>query len=836
MSLDRAYWTEVAAIFDAVVDLDDAERAAVLDDRCANRSAMRAEIEQLLMRDALEGALVTDVTRSLDAEPRAPAVGSTIGSFHLMEVIGVGGTGTVYRAQRSDEDFSHQVAVKIIASPVSQIDAARRFRAERQILASLRHPHIVMLLDGGVTDASHAYLIMEYVDGVPISRYCQDHQLSLPDRLHLFRLVCSAVHYAHRHSVVHRDLKPANILVTAERIPKVLDFGIAKLLDRPLPLDGTSTGPVTGPLTPNYASPEQLRGLPVTSSSDVYALGVLLYELLSDRRPYETEGKPLDEIMRLVVNSDPPRPSARPSENTLPYPALRLKGDLDAIILKAMAKEPDLRYGSAEELSEDIKRFITGVPVIAQEPSFAYLGRKLALRHKAVFITSAISLLLVVGALVFALWQAGAATAEKRRAEVRFAELRQLANALIFEIHDAVAPLPGSTAVRRTIVARALGYLERLAKDADQDAALRLELVRAYIQIGKVQGLPGAANLGDREGAVASFRTAQVLIEPLTKLDPPSADVVEGFVEATRRLSETLTSMTGHRDEAIREAEKAVAIADGYHRLFPTDVKARNLLASSSFTAAFAVGYPHSLPHWQRVSLLYDALLVEHPEDPQNLRNVALVEKYLGTHYEASKDLPQALMHYTRARTIDEKRVLQSPSDRGAQGDVAIDLSNEASVRWKGRDRRAGELFEASLALRMRLAADDPKDELAAARVAFAQGRLANFYEDAGEPARALEHGHAAMAFYGSRPLAPSYAASVAYILATVARVEEGRGNHAAGCAAYEQSFDAFSRLASVERESAIAGGDPMIDVARRAAACGVKAARDWLDAAKPIR
>jgi len=836
VSLDKAYWTEVATIFDAVVDLDDAERAAVLDDRCAHRSAMRADIEQLLMRDALEETLVTDAMRALDAEPRAPAVGSTIGPYQLMEVIGAGGMGTVYRAQRSDEDFSHQVAVKIIASPVSQIDTARRFKAERQILASLRHPHIVTLLDGGVTDASHAYLIMEYVDGVSITRYCRDHQLSLPNRLQLFRLVCSAVHYAHRHSVVHRDLKPANILVTAEGVAKVLDFGVAKLLDQPLPPGGTSTGLATGPLTPNYASPEQLRGLPVTSSSDVYALGVLLYELLSDRRPYETEGKPLDEIMRLVVDTDPPRPSARPSESTLPYPALRLKGDLDAIVLKAMAKDPDLRYGSAEELSEDIKRFLTGVPVIAQEPSFAYLGRKLALRHKAVFITSAISLLLVVGALVFALWQAGVATAEKRRAEARFAELRQLANALIFEIHDAVAPLPGSTAVRRTIIARALGYLERLAKDADQDVALRLELARAYIQIGKVQGIPGAANLGDREGAISSFRTAQALIEPLTKVDRPSADVVDGFVEATRRLSETLTEMVGHRDEAIREAEKAVAIADGYYRLLPADVKARNLLASSSFTAAIAVGYPHWLAHWQRVSLLYDALLAEHPDDPQNLRNVALVEKYLGTHYDMTRDLPQALIHYTRARTIDEKRVSLAPSDRGAMGDVAVDLSNEASARWKGRDMSAGELFEASLALRMRLAADDPKDEHAAARVAFVHGRLANFYEDAGEPARALEHAHAAMAFYHSRQLTLSYATDAAYTLATVARVEEGRGDHAAGCAAYKQSFEAFSRLPSAELESVNAGVDQMIEVARQAAACGVRAARDWLDAAKPVR
>ncbi len=755
MNRDQTYWAEVEAIFNETVDLDSATRERVLAARCAHAPELRADVEILLASDAGAPELEDrDALRDAESPPNPPpGTGSVIGPFRLLEAIGTGGMGTVYRALRLDDEFAQQVAIKIIDTPASHAGAARRFRAERHILSSLQHPHIVTLLDGGIAASGHPYLVMEYVDGVPISRYCSERRLSLADRLQLFRLVCSAVQHAHRHSVVHRDLKPANIVVTPEGIPKVLDFGVAKLLDTSTPLGATATGLGPGPLTPNYASPEQLRGLPVTSSSDVYALGVLLYEMVSGRRPYETEGKPLDEVIRIVVDVDPPRPSAArgATDASLPYePSRALKGDLDAIVRRAMAKVPEERYGSAEELAEDIKRFLNGVPVVAQEPSFAYLARKLAARHKPAFVAAGIALLFIVAALFTAVWQARIARAERSRAEARFNDVRQLANALIFEIHDAVAPLPGSTPVRRTIVARALGYLEQLAKEAQGEAALRVELANAYTQISRVQGDGSAANLGDTQGAIASLRRAQALVEPLASDASPTREVVDAFVEATRRLSDTLTLQKDGRKEAMHEAQRAVAVADAYYQRLPHDVHARSLLARSIFTVALVARWPEWLPHWKRAGELYEGLLAEQPDNPQNLRNVALVEKYLGAHWEMNGDFAQALHHFGRARTLDEKRLALRPDNRGAQIDVAIDLANEANIYWKQRDPRAADMYERSLVIRQALAASDPKDVWAQTRVGYARGRLAHVYEQAGMRARALEHSRAAASIFAA--------------------------------------------------------------------------------------
>jgi non-specific serine/threonine protein kinase/serine/threonine-protein kinase len=832
MNQDREFLREVEGIFEAVVGLDNASRVEALAARCGNRQDLRAEVEGLLEADArVAGFMEPPSANTQETLPNPPpGIGSVIGPFRLVTEIGAGGMGTIYLAERADGEFAQRVAVKIIALPMSDPGAARRFRAERQILASLRHPNIVNLLDGGVTPDGYAYLVMEYVEGVPVAPYCADRALTLTDRLRLFRTVCAAVHYAHRHGVVHRDLKPANILVASDGAPKVLDFGVAKMLDKSDPSGGTATSIGPGPLTPNYASPEQLRGVPLTTSSDVYALGVLLYELVAGVRPYETEGKPLDDVVRIVVDSDPPRPSSRNDLVPKPVPydrARALKGDVDAIVLRAIAKQPEDRYGSAEELSEDIGRFLGGVPVIAREPSFGYVMRKLARRHKAAFVSAAVSFVLIVAALLVAISQARVATIQRRRAEARFEEVRQLASALIFEIHDAVAPLAGSTGVRRTIVERALAYLERLAVEAQGDPALQVDLSRAYVRIGKVQGHPGTPNLGDRKGAIQSFRKAQALVEPLVRSPNPLPAIVVQYVDATRRLSESLLPTTEWQEEALRQALNALTVAEDYHRLQPTDVKARNLIASSSFTVALAQPLSDQLTGWQRTAALYDALLADSPDDPENQRNAALAAKYLGAQYHARRDLPQALRHYQRALDLDEGRLAHKPSDRSTQLDVAIDLSNVGGILQSQGNSEAVALYERSLTMRQALADSDPKDVSARSKVAFIHKELAHLFFKRGELRRALEHGRRAISLCESLEDDRANRYNLAETLRTVGSIKDATRERAEACAAYGR---AFTLLQGVSLEVwGTRGSDLGRDVAARAAQCGHKAATEWL-------
>jgi non-specific serine/threonine protein kinase/serine/threonine-protein kinase len=758
-----------------------------------------------------------------------PAIGSRIGAFRLVAPVGTGGMSAVFLAERDDGAFRQRVAIKLISAPLTHPATIRRFRAERQILASLRHPHIVTLLDGGVTPDGQAFLVMEYVDGAPISTYCRERALPLEARLRLFRLVCSAVHYAHRHFVVHRDLKPANILVTSEGEPKVLDFGVAKLLDEGnAPAAATVTAPGAGPLTPNYASPEQLRGLPVTTSSDVYALGVLLYELVTGVRPYETAAKPLDEVLRLVADAEAPRPSSRTDGAAgVPYDVRRaLKGDVDAIVSCAMRKEPDRRYASVDELGADIDRFLGGKPVQAREPSLGYVVRKLAAAHRTVFVGAGVAIALIIAALVAALWQGRIAMAQRQQAERRFNEVRELANTLIFRIHDEVEPLAGSTPVRRTIVAEALKYLERLAPDARGDPGLQLELSRAYVQIGKVQGAPGAANLGDRENAVASFEKARQLIRERAVGQDAAPDVAAHYVEASRHLSATLRLMAGRRGDALTIAREAVSLAEQLAARRPGEDRVRAMLASAYFHAAIAESGPAALEHWKKAGAVYGSLLADKPDDRTRQRNVALVEKYLADYYTTASELPLALEHHRRALALDERRLAAEPGARLAMFDVAIDLSNVALIVYKlGNLREAAAYYERSLALRKALAAGDPQDTLAQSRVAYVEKQLSLVYRELGDLPRAFELANAALAIYESRKGAADlvWRTEHALMLEALGNMESDRGRRREACAGFARAWSVLRELSDSDVRAVLAPGvDARRRVARSAAACGV--------------
>jgi serine/threonine protein kinase len=665
------------------------------------------------------------------------SIGDRIGVYRLVERVGTGGMGDVYRAERADGLYQQQVAVKITRALVGDPDLLRRFSTERQILASLHHPNIVGLLDGGALPSGQAYLIMEYLQGEPLTHYARRVRLPLDARLRLFAAVCAAVQHAHQHAIVHRDLKPANILVGGDGVPKVVDFGIAKLLEAPAGAQAT-VALWPGPMTPNYASPEQLRGLPVTTASDVYALGVVLYELVAGARPYDTEGQTLDRVIEMVVHSEPPRPSeANGSSDALPYPRARLRGDLDAIVLKAMSKDSSARYPSAAELAADIERWLAGDPVLARARSSAYVLRRLARRHRALVATAAVALLAVLAALGVAAWQWQSARSAQLRAETRFRDVRQLANALIFKIHDAVSTLDGSTAVRRTIVDEAIQYLERLEQDADNDPTLLLELAAAHRQLGAILGNPSVANLGDRPAAITQYERARQLLSPLAGTND-HIDVAASWVNINLGLS-SLHYSQGQSDKSIAIAREMVAFVEAYAARNPASPRVDRLKGQALFALASAEPMRDSIATWERTLAHYEGMLAAAPAEADNQRNVALAAKYLGGRLETLRDYAAARTHYARALELDAGRLAAAPDNRSVQFDAAISYSNVASAAQAVGDlAAAGPLFEKSLALRRALAESDPNNMQAADRYAYLLARVAGFHLDNGAPAAAL--------------------------------------------------------------------------------------------------
>jgi non-specific serine/threonine protein kinase/serine/threonine-protein kinase len=799
--MDAVDWTEVEAIFGSAHELPPAERIALLDARCAGRAGLRAEVESLLASHDRAGEFLNAHAASALAD--APAThdlsGRLMGPFRLIEPIGHGGMGVVYRAERVTSEFTQVAAVKVIDAPLQSAEMLRHFRTERQILAGLRHPSIVTLLDGGVGDAGYAFLAMEYIDGVAITDHVAKGRLLLEDRVRLVQRVCGAVQYAHQHGVVHRDLKPANILVTPDGVPKVLDFGVAKLLS-PAPASpaDTATSPWRLPLTPNYASPEQLRGLPVTTACDIYALGVLLYELLSGVRPYDTAGLPLDEVLRIVSNVDPRRPSTAAAED-LPYRARVLRGDLDAIVLKAMSKDPARRYSSAQELSEDLGRSLTRQPVIAREPSLGYVIAKAAERHRAAFAAAGISLLALVVALSVSLWERHLAVVERNRATARFNDVRQIADAMIFKFDNAVQALPGSTPLRQQIVAEGLGYLEKLMSDPQRDDALNFEIARAYHRIGDVQGNPTVANLGDREAARVSYRKAVALLHPLTGSPAVGHDAAIELGRTEITLA-NLANIVGDRTEAAAALADATRVADAAAHRFPHDDEARRLGASVAFQMAIlARREPDELAAWQRAAAMFRSLLDEKPDDPDRQRNVALTEKYIGGYFETQSDYASALAHHQRAQALDEKRVAAQPSDRMAQIDAAIDLANVAYSEWKtGHLPDAAATYEQSLEIRTRLASSDPNDVLARTRLAYVHSKLGEVYREMRQIDKALTHSREAARLGESLAgIDPQLTDLFADDLEALGNAEAAAGHQVAACHAYRRAFELWTTLAA---------------------------------------
>jgi serine/threonine protein kinase len=448
--IDTALRHEIESVFETAIELMPTERQRWLATRCGNDEWLRAEVDALIVaHERADGILEGDVAHAAAEALGGMEHGRRIGAYRVVRELGRGGMGTVYLAEREGSEVQQRVALKLLRASPDAEDLHRRFATEGQILASLRHHAIAQLLDGGVTDGRVPFLVMEYVDGEPITAYCDRHALDVDARIRLFRDVCAAVHFAHQNLIIHRDIKPGNILVSPSGGVKLLDFGIAKLLD---PALGRTSQPRTRTelrvMTPEYASPEQVRGETVTTASDVYALGVVLYELLSGRRPYTLTNRSPQELLEVICSRVPERPSAVVGDERRRH---TLSGDLDAIVMVALRKEARDRYGSVDLLWEDLQRYLDGLPVRAHRGSRSYRARKFLGRHRVESAAAAlVAASLAIGATI-AVRQAAIAARERDRAQHALVEAEQSikqsqsVTGFLVGLFDATTAIAGST-------------------------------------------------------------------------------------------------------------------------------------------------------------------------------------------------------------------------------------------------------------------------------------------------------------------------------------------------------------------------------------------------------
>ncbi|MCG8468489.1 MAG: protein kinase [Gemmatimonadetes bacterium] len=747
---DGERWRQLQALFDAAADLDPEARPEFL--ASIEDAALREQVLSLL--EALDregGELEVPAVERVDPSTATTLsenlAGSRIGSYRLLRLVGSGGMGVVYEAQRADEQYRQRVAIKLLRQGVDSRLTNERFRRERQILAALDHPGIARLLDGGATEDGRPYYVMEFIDGVPITEYCARARLGLRDRLRLFREVCAAVHFAHKNMVVHRDLKPGNVLVAGDGRVKLLDFGIAKLLSAGGRSEQTLTLYGGRMLTPAYASPEQVQGEPVTTASDVYSLGVLLYELLTGRKPFASDTASTEDLMADVLATEPTRPSDAVSEETIPqlgradWRAIRrrLEGELDNIVLMALRKEPNQRYPSVSQLSDDVRRYLDRLPVLAQGDAAGYRARKFVARHRVGALAVGLVLVLLVGGFSATLVQARRAERARDLAEARFDDTRTLANALLFELHDVVADLPGSTLAREMLVSKGLEYLDALAAETDDDPALQAELAEAYFRLGMVLGTPSGASLGQVSQAEVSFGRSLDIAQRLVDQGHTEGGAHRSLALAHEKLGDVL-AFRGALDEGIDHARRALGLWSLFAQSSPEDERARlsavishvklgDLLGNPTFVnagdEAGAIGeYQYAL------NLLSSAPLAE-SDDAGVLRYRGLVHERLGGMMRGQERFEEALVSLERSLATR----IELAADEGTEllRDVAVTYHQICGTHLSLGDLpSASQNCSAMLGLYQRLFDRDPANAQAGRDLALGHEMVARLHRAAG--------------------------------------------------------------------------------------------------------
>ena len=738
-------WQRIKRIVgEALEQPDTKSRLEFLSAACDGDRALQSEIDALLAHASDRLDVVADKMADVAADDGTVAIGERLGDYELVREIGRGGMGTIYLARRADEEFEKEVAIKILKRGTDTEEVLRRFRAERQILAQLEHPNIARLIDAGTSPDGLPYIVMEYVDGVPITDFCDATNLSIRERIELFAKVCAALHFAHQNLVVHRDLKPGNILITANGEPKLLDFGIAKLLS-PSGDFLLTTIQNQQRFTPSYASPEQIRGDPVTTASDVYSLGALLYELLVGTPPHRfSSAHPSPtELYSVIVEQEPLRASVAVSPDRKSKIENRkfLEGDLDNILAKALQKDPKHRYSSVTAFADDLRRYLDGRPVRARPATLGYRALKFISRNRLGVAAATLLFLSLLGGIVTTTWQA-------RKAKRLFADVRKLARSVVFDYHDLIAGLRGSTPVQERLVKDALEYLDNLTRDAGDDPGLLREMATAYQKIGRVQGNGYFPNLGDTEGALKSYRRSLEIREKLLSRDPKNHELLDEVAKSYAGLGDVLYS----KDDlygALANYEKGIEVRQAAVQATPEnilnqlelvvlyerigDVKGMEQYANLGDTAG-------ALASLQKALEILERLYAAHPDNQEVINQFANVLTHASMLSCSAGDVANGLALGQRGVALMEKLVPATLNNQTLESSL---LAGKHWLRFALEDN--GQITEAVQQSRdlvrdvQRLLETDPKNNLFRRNLAVSYNMLGKDLLLLGDIASALE-------------------------------------------------------------------------------------------------
>ncbi|MBS1826483.1 MAG: protein kinase [Acidobacteria bacterium] len=696
-------WGEVERIYQGAMGIaEGAEREAFVERECGGDGGLRDEVLSLIAHSGHSvsiPSIVGGVAALMTKGEAEVSVGERIGAYRITGVVGRGGMGVVCKAIRDDDEFHKQVAIKLVKRGMDTALWTARFQAERQILAGLEHPGIARLLDGGATAEGRPYFVMEYVDGIPIIDYCEQKSLGVPERLRLFRQVCESVQYAHANLVIHRDLKPQNILVTAEGMPKLLDFGLAKVLDTASEQAKQSYTVLGAAMfTPDFASPEQVKGVRAGTAADIYSLGAVLYLMLTGVKPHRLKEYTPAEIEQAICAA----PLEAPSKV-----APRLAKDLDNIVLKAMHKEPERRYASVEHFSQDIGRYLDGWPVEARGDRFLYRAGKFLSRNKWSSAAAGFAVL----SLCAGLW---ATAYQARRAERRFEQTRKLAKVFLFDLNDRIRGLQGSTETRKFAIETGLEYLAALEKEGGGDRELMAELAQGYTRIGDLQGNPTQSNLGDAEAALASYGKAAAILERIG--GPMTAGLRLSLADAHAGMGE-VHGGRGRAEESVAALRKALAVLEpveesGNQRVMQSVAHIHNGIARALNRAA---DIDNQVVHAEKALSAYRRLAEAEPDNQVFLSELSVAHRFLGTALEKRGRREAALREYRAALEIRRKLVASHPDDARHRRNLMLAYSlfgDSLRSRVHGEADNAGALahYRPMLEIAEAQASNDAKD------------------------------------------------------------------------------------------------------------------------------